>query len=533
MTDTDEGLLLTKPLDMPKSSIIATIGPSSFDGGGRLNRIPRMVEKGMNIVRINFSHIDVRSENSVDNVIALIKEVRRVEKETKIPLAILADISGPKIRLGHVKPDSGREGIYLKVGDRFVLTMDPSHGIKEGLGTRENMSVKYSGDLCSDLSRTMKETGRPQKITIDDGNIDMVVEEVRPPRIICRILYGGVVTSNKGINIPGCKLSVPFITKKDLMDFAWLLNEYDGERRTIDDVDYIALSFVKEARDVDAWEGGHLHPNNVNKRIISKIETIEAADHNYDSILERSFGIMVARGDLGAEKPFEEVPRVQALLVQHANERAKPVIIATHMLESMRKNKRPTRAEVSDVSNAVLGGADTVMLSGETSSGIDPVNAVEAMARIARRAERRVDPMPPPKVKPGQQTVIEAIAHPIVELAQEIDAKAIVTITATGETAKFISKYRPRQPIIAITHTRDVVVEMLLFRGVYPALVTHRPMSPDDKIKLARTTISRLIPDVRPEDAFVLSLGIHPDQDLTTETTNTVHVMRFGDRNPI
>jgi pyruvate kinase len=521
-------LLLLKRLDAPKTSIIATIGPSSFDGAGRLDRIPKLVEKGANIIRLNFSHFDVRNENKVANVLAAIRSVREVEARTKIPLGILVDIAGPKIRLGYIKPDSGREGIFLKVGDRFVLTMDPNHGIKEGLGTRENTSIKYSGDLCADIQRTVKETGRPQKITIDDGYIDLVVEEIKPPQIICRVLYGGIITSNKGVNIPGCKLSVPFITRKDLKDFGWLLSQQDENKRIIDDVDYIALSFVKEPRNIDAWVGGHLHPNHVDKLIISKIETIEAADHNFGPILDKSFAIMVARGDLGAEKPFEEVPRIQDTLIEYANDIPKPVIVATHMLESMRRNKRPTRAEVSDVSNAILSGADVVMLSGETSAGIDPVNAVEAMARICKRAEKRVECKKSSDYKPGTQSVIEAIAHPIVELAEEIGARAIVSITATGETAKYISKYRPHQPIIAVTHSRNVIMQLLLSRGVYPALVDMRPKLPDEKIRLARMVITEMVPDVRPDDLFVLSLGIHPERESDAEITNTIHVMRYG-----
>jgi pyruvate kinase len=183
---------------------------------------------------------------------------------------------------------------------------------------------------------------------------------------------------------------------------------------------------------------------------------------------------------------------------------------------------------VSDVSNAILGGADTVMLSGETSSGIDPVNAVDAMARICKRAEKRVLPKTSAPHTSGSRTVIEAIAHPIVELAQEIDARAILTITATGETAKFISKYRPVQPIIAVTHTRDIVMMLLHFRGVYPALAEVRPKTPDEKIRLARGVIKEMIPDVGSDDLFVLSMGIHPDLDRDAEITNTVHVMKYG-----
>jgi pyruvate kinase len=524
-------IVLFKRLEASKTTIIATIGPACYDPANGVDRLEDMVDSGMTIARINLSHLDFREQGDRKYFLDVVEKLREISKRKRTPVGILIDMSGPKIRLGKLKYDRDQDGIYLRTGDTLVLTREPGFGLSSGEGTRDRCSIKYAGNLAEDIGRSQKKTGRPQTITIDDGKIEVVVQEIRPPEIVTKVKHGGLLRHNKGLNIPGCELSIPYITQEDLEDLDFLVTPGEGRGRPIDDVDFIALSFVKRGRDIEAWRGGHLHPKNVSKKIIAKIETIEAADKNLEEIMECSDAIMVARGDLGAEKPFEDLPKVQGRLVQVANTRGVPVIIATQMLDSMRHQMRPTRAEVTDVSHAVIEGADAVMLSGETSVGVNPPNAVHAMGRIVRKAEARVSHRDfsdmPPLTLDDRHVVIEAIAHPIVELASRLDSRGIIVFTTTGETPKYIARYRPGVPVIAVTSSYEVVTDLLLHRGVYPALVNFRLREPEDKRRFAYRAIREFDNKVTPGDIYILVMGIHRDKDLEKEYSNTINILRY------
>jgi pyruvate kinase len=419
---------------MRKTKIVCTIGPSSES----LENTKKLIKAGMNVARLNFSHGDFEEHGN------RIINIRKANAELGTSVAILLDTKGPEIRLGKLK----EEPIELNQGETITLTTE------EILGDRNRIPVTYS-NLPNDL--TVGST-----VLIDDGLIGLTVEEIQGTEILCRIVNSGPIKSKKGVNVPGVKISLPGITEKDANDIVFGIEQ---------GVDFIAASFVRKASDVleirellERHNAGHI-------QIISKIENQEGVD-NLDEILEVSDGLMVARGDLGVEIPAEEVPLVQKNMIKKCNRVGKPVITATQMLDSMQRNPRPTRAEASDVANAIFDGTDAIMLSGETAAGRYPVESVQTMSRIAERAEGSLEyrEIFTKQANAQQTTVTEAISQAVANSALDLKAKAIITSTQSGFTARMVSKYKPKSPIIAVTTDEKVMRRLSLIWGVLAVL---------------------------------------------------------------
>lgn len=417
---------------MRKTKIVCTIGPSSES----LENTKKLIQAGMNVARLNFSHGDFEEHGN------RIKNVGLANAELGTSVAILLDTKGPEIRLGKLK----EEPIELVQGDAITLTTE------EILGDRTRIPVTYN-NLPNDLS-----VG--STVLIDDGLIGLTVESIEGTEIHCRIVNNGPIKSKKGVNVPGVKISLPGITEKDANDIIFGIEQ---------GVDFIAASFVRKASDVlEIRELLEKH-NASHIQIISKIENQEGVD-NLDEILEVSDGLMVARGDLGVEIPAEEVPLVQKMMIKKCNRAGKPVITATQMLDSMQRNPRPTRAEASDVANAIFDGTDAIMLSGETAAGKYPVESVQTMSRIAERAENALEyrEIFTKQANAQQTSVTEAISQAVANSALDLNAKAIITSTQSGFTARMVSKYRPKAPIIAVTTDAKVMKRLALGWGVIP-----------------------------------------------------------------
>lgn len=436
-----------------RAKIICTIGPASRDP----ETFRRLAEAGMDAVRVNFSH------SSHEDAAETIRMSREVARDVGRPLAVLADLQGPKIRVG-VLPGP----LNIERGEVYVF--EALHDADVGaLG--EAIPITYP-DLASELDPG-------DRLLFDDGRIAFVVEEVEGTRVSARARTPGILLSRKGLNLPGKALHVPSLTDKDRSDLAFALEQ---------GVDYVALSFVRRAADVAALR--ELVDDDV--LIIAKIEKEEAV-RNLVEILSLADGVMVARGDLGVELDFEEVPIVQKRVLRLSQESVSIGITATQMLESMTSSSRPTRAEVSDVANALLDGTDAVMLSGETAVGEYPVEAVEAMDRVARRIENEIgfleDPSDfgPPGVRSGvHRTVPGAIAGAAVEATQRLGAPFLITLTTSGFTARLIAAQRPGVPILAVTDKERTYRQLALAWGVVP--IHHdEPVSYDNMLARARS----------------------------------------------
>lgn len=417
---------------MRKTKIVCTIGPSSES----LENIKKLILAGMNVARLNFSHGDFEEHGG------RIKNIRQASEELGKSVAILLDTKGPEIRTGKLK----EEPIELEQDEFITLTTE------EILGDKDRLSVTYS-DLPGDV-----EVG--STILIDDGLIGLSVVEIQGTEIKCRIVNGGTIKSKKGVNVPGVNISLPGITEKDANDIKFGIES---------GVDFIAASFVRKAGDVLEIRQLLEKNNATHIQIISKIENQQGID-NLDEILEVSDGLMVARGDLGVEIPAEDVPLAQKRMIEKCNIAGKPVITATQMLDSMQRNPRPTRAEASDVANAIFDGTDAIMLSGETAAGKYPVESVETMSRIAEKAESALEyrEIFLKQSNAQQTTVTEAISQAVANSALELNAKAIITSTETGYTARMVSKYRPKAPIIAVTTEDQTLRRLALNWGVTP-----------------------------------------------------------------
>jgi len=421
---------------MRKTKIVCTIGPASES----LENTKKLIEAGMNVARLNFSHGDFEEHGN------RIKNIRQACRELGKTVAILLDTKGPEIRLGNL----AEEPIELKAGEYVTLTTENI------LGDRNRIPVTYQ-----DLPRDVKPG---DTILLDDGLIGLKVIEVQGTEIKCEIQNSGPIKSKKGVNVPGVAISLPGITEKDANDILFGIEQ---------GIDFIAASFVRRASDVLEIRE-LLEKNNASHiQIIAKIENRQGVD-NLDEILEVADGLMVARGDLGVEIPVEEVPLVQKMMIEKCNRAGKPVITATQMLDSMQRNPRPTRAEASDVANAIFDGTDAIMLSGETAAGKYPVESVLTMARIAERAEAALEyrEIFIRRASGQQTTVTEAISQAVANSALDLDANAIITSTESGYTARMVSKYRPKAPIIAVTPSEHVMRALQLVWGVIPVLGT-------------------------------------------------------------
>ena len=425
-----------------KTKIVCTMGPNLFEK----HLIAPLMKAGMNVARFNFSHGTYETHQHYYD------EVCRIRDELGLPIATMLDTKGPEIRVRSFK--NGR--VTLQNGQLFTLTTD------EVEGDEERVSITYK-ELPQDIA-----VG--SSILIDDGLIGMQVERVDGADIVCRVLNGGVVSNNKGVNIPNAHLSMPFISEKDHQDILFAIkNGYD----------FIAASFTRCADDI--MQIRHiLQENNCHTiNIIAKIENMEGVE-NIDEILRVVDGVMVARGDLGVEVPLEDVPSLQKKLIQRGIAAGKPVITATQMLDSMIKNPRPTRAEATDVANAIYDGTSAIMLSGESAVGAYPVEAVETMVRIALRAEADMDYIRRFSRDTSASTdVTNAISHATVTSAHDLNASAIITVTKSGSTARILSRYRPACVIVGCTTEKHVWRQLALSWGTVPLMIAEESNTDD------------------------------------------------------
>jgi len=473
---------------MRKTKIVCTIGPSSES----LENTKKLISAGMNVARLNFSHGDYEEHGN------RIKAIRQASQELNKTVAILLDTKGPEIRLGKLK----EEPIDLVQGEYITLTTE------EILGDINRVPVTYK-ELPSDVS-----VGAT--ILIDDGLIGLTVLDIQGTEIKCQIVNSGQIKSKKGVNVPGVAISMPGLTEKDISDIKFGIEV---------GVDFIAASFVRRASDVleirellERHDARHIH-------IISKIENQQGVD-NLDEILEVSDGLMVARGDLGVEIPAEEVPLVQKQMIEKCNRAGKPVITATQMLDSMQRNPRPTRAEASDVANAIFDGTDAIMLSGETAAGKYPVESVQTMSRIAESAESALHyrEIFTKQANAQQTSVTEAISQAVANSALDLEAKAIVTSTESGYTARMVSKYKPKSPIIAVTPVEQVLRRLQLVWGVIP--VKGVPASTTDEMFEIAVQGALESGIVRLGDTIVITAGVPVGR---SGTTNLIKIHNVGE----
>lgn len=424
---------------MRKTKIVCTLGPSTQDD----EILKRLMLEGLDVARFNFSHGTHDSHRETFN------RVDRLRKELDLPVAALLDTKGPEVRVCQFKEGK----IHLNKGETFTLT---SRDIE---GTQEIVSVTYKN-----LPNDVKEGSR---ILLDDGLIELVVEKiVDGTDIVCKIMNNGDLSNNKGVNLPDTRLSMPYLSEKDKSDIIFGIET---------GYDFIAASFVRCADDVLEIRKILEEHNCHSIRIISKIENQEGVD-NIDEIIRVSDGIMVARGDMGVEIPGEEVPAIQKMIIKKTVAAGKQVITATQMLDSMIKNPRATRAEISDVANAIYDGTSAIMLSGETAAGAYPVEAVQTMVRIALKTEADIDYVKRFNQKGGDlaSNVTSAISHATCSTAHDLNAAAVITVTKTGRTARMISKFRPSCPILGCTTSESVYRHMSLMWGVKPILMNEK-----------------------------------------------------------
>jgi pyruvate kinase len=446
----------------------------------------------MNVARMNFSHGNHEEHKE------RIETVRKLAKRNKKPVAVMLDTKGPEVRTGLLEND---EEVILEKGQKFKLTTEDVEG------NEEIVSVTYEG-----LAQDVKAGGT---ILIDDGLIELKIDKVSNNEIECTVKNGGKLGSRKGINLPGVSVNLPAITEKDVADIKFGIEH---------DVDFIAASFIRKAADVLEIKK-ILEEANASIKIIPKIENEEGVK-NINEIIEVSDGIMVARGDLGVEIPTEKVPTAQKMMISKCNEAGKPVITATQMLDSMIRNPRPTRAEASDVANAIFDGTDATMLSGETAAGDYPVEAIETMAKIAEEIEesqRYKEQMAQKNMVPPR-TVTDSISYSTCETAQDLGAAAIITSTRSGHTARMVSKYRPYAPIVATTPVQKVFNQLILSWGVKPVLVKNTK-STDDMLD---TSIEGALKSgyVDTGDLVVVTAGTPAG---VTGTTNLLKVQIVGE----
>lgn len=420
---------------MRKTKIVCTLGPAT----DRDDVLEQLAKTGMDVARLNLSH------GTREEMDRRLRGVQKVREKLQMPIALLLDTKGPEIRIGKFRDKS----VKLQNGDTFTL-----YG-EEREGTEEGVSISYS-KLAEEI-----EVGT--HILIDDGLVDMVVERIQDHDIICKVMQDGELSDKKGVNVPGHHLNLPYLSPQDKSDLVFGLNY---------DIDFVAASFVRSAADVKQLRE-FLHENGGDGvNIISKIENREGVE-NIDEIIEASEGIMIARGDMGVELPEEEVPIVQKMIIKKGYSAGKQVITATQMLESMTKNPRPTRAEVTDVANAIYDGTSAIMLSGETAAGKFPVESLATMVRIAERIESDIDYQKRFVImgRKDNPDVTDAVCHACCTTAYDLNASSIVTVTKSGTTARMISAYRPSCMILGCATSNRVCRQLNMSWGVKPILL--------------------------------------------------------------
>lgn len=451
---------------MPRTKIVCTIGPASQEAG----TIRALLQAGMNVARVNFSHGD-RATHA--RTISLLRQVAQEEGRL---LGVLADLQGPKLRVGELP--SG--GVTLREGEPLLLSIRPFSPGRISLPHPEVLSALSPG----------------QRVLLDDGRLELKVQDAGPEGVVCRVVAGGVLTSHKGLNLPGAALDIPALTAKDQEDVRLAVEQ---------GVDFLALSFVRSAQDVENLRG-LLGQMGAEVSIVAKIEKPEAL-MAFDQILAAADAIMVARGDLGVETAPEEVPFHQKRIIRACNRAGKPVITATQMLQTMIERPTPTRAEASDVANAVLDGTDAVMLSGETPVGAYPVEATRTIARICASAEGHLQSE---RFLAGEEgstcSVTEAISRATVEIAAEVGARAILTATMSGTTARMVARHRPEVPVLAATPNTRTLGRLALVWGVTPVLVS--AFASTDEMMVRMVQAAQREGMVQKGDRVVLTAGI-------------------------
>nr|WP_029452265.1 pyruvate kinase [Clostridium algidicarnis] len=472
---------------MRKTKIVCTIGPGS-DNEEVLSEI---IKSGMSVSRHNFSHGDHVEHKT------RIELVKRLSKKLNEPIAIMLDTKGPEIRTG----DFNAKSIQLNEGDKFTIYCK-----EEIIGDNTKCYVTYD-ELAEDVKKG-------DSILIDDGLVGLRVESVEDNKIHCTVVNSGVVSNHKGVNVPGVSMKLPSVTDKDIADLKFGVEM---------DVDLIAASFIRKASDVLEIKDILKQIGGENISIFAKIENQEGVD-NINEIIEVSDGIMVARGDLGVEIPIEKVPVVQKMIIQKCNKKGIPVITATQMLDSMIRNPRPTRAEASDVANAIFDGTDAIMLSGETANGKYPVESVATMSRIALETEKQLDfkTLLMKKKLEHMPSISTAISLATTTTAMELNAKVIITATQSGSTARTVSKYRPQCPIIAVTPYERVARKLCLSWGIFP-LIAHKAESTDELIEKSIALVKKE-GFVNTGDLVVMAAGI-PINDIGSTNMMKVHVV--------
>lgn len=472
---------------MRKTKIVCTIGPASQ----KEDVFKELVLSGLNVARLNFSH------GSYDEHAVRINTIKKVRTELNKPVAIMLDTKGPEIRTR----DFENGVIEVKAGQEFIITT------RDIIGNSNICSVTYE-NFSNELNVN-------DRILIDDGLIELVViEKINPTDLKCEVLNSGTLKNKKGVNVPNTKIQLPALTQKDINDILFGIDQ---------GVDYIAASFIRKASDVLSIRRVLEENNASHISIISKIENREGVQ-NIDEIISASDGIMVARGDLGVEIPLEEVPLVQKELICKCNIAGKPVITATQMLDSMIRNPRPTRAEVSDVASAIFEGSDAIMLSGETAAGSYPIEAVKTMSKIAIMIEDSLDYR---KILNGKYdgtnfTITDSIGFATCRTCLDLQATAIISATSSGYTAMAISKFRPKSPIIATTESEQVMRKLSVFWGVYP-IKTDKMISTDDVVEMS---VNRALEEsfINNGDLVIITAGVPVGVSGTTNLLK-VHIV--------
>lgn len=475
-----------KANNLKKTKIVCTIGPATE----KVETIKEMIQDGMNVARINFSH---GSYEDHEFQINLVKEASEL---AGTPVAVMLDTKGPEIRTGLLK-DS--KPVDLKEGETFILTSD------DIVGDENIVSVSYV-DLPKDLSKG-------NTVLIDDGLIELVVDKVEGNNIYCTVINEGILGERKSINIPSVPINLPGLNEKDIRDLKFGIQQK---------VDFIAASFVRRPEDVLAIRQILDNNNGSDIKIISKIESQEGV-YNFDSILKLSDGIMVARGDLGVEVPAKDVPIIQKKIIKKCNEAAKPVITATQMLDSMIRNPRPTRAEVADVANAVFDGTDAVMLSGETAVGEYPIETVKTMADIVSVAEVADEFKVRNNLNHKEKGISNAVCEAAISMSENLDVSAIIAATAGGDSARFLSKYKPDAAIFA-TSFREITIRQLCLSwgvfGIYVSQVT-------DSDKLVRESVRAVQKKgyIDEGERVIIAAGIPVG---ASSVTNMLRIVKIG-----
>lgn len=471
---------------MRRTKIVCTLGPACET----VETMREMIKAGMNVARLNFSH------GSHEEHLKRVRNVRQAARDLGVEIALMLDTKGPEIRSGMLKTGA----IELIAGQKFTLTTE------EILGDASRVSVSYK-NLHNELYPGAR-------ILMSDGLIELKVEKTEGTEIHTTVVNGGPLGNRKNMNLPGIKVNLPAVTEKDIEDFKFAVEH---------DFDFIAASFIRKTSDVIEIRSKLEDLHGLDIMIIAKIENAEGVE-NIDGIIHAADGIMVARGDLGSEIPSEQVPIVQKAIIKKCNKAGKPVITATQMLESMIHNPRPTRAEASDVANAIFDGTDATMLSGESAAGAYPVETVRTMARIAETTEnslefeRILNSFDTPEA-----TITDAICHSTCRVALDLEAEAIITLTHSGYTALEVSKYRPKAPIIAVTSVKSVVRKLMLSFGVFPVYAEDE-RNTDKMIDLAvQVAIENKL--IQEGDLVVITAGVPVG---IAGTTNMLKVQMTG-----